>query len=130
FDTPEVRGYAVRMALIEGQVVHRPSWQRRVAFKDPVAGAAEALRPIRHAVTLHPPHGPLETVAVSLSGKAGETGRQGSLLPEVRRHDQLSDALRQLEVRLGTEIPIYQYREQEPWSRIPERRLALVALSL
>jgi len=34
--------------------------------------------------------------------------------------------MRQLEVLLGCKPPIYQMKEVEPWSRIPERRQALV----
>ena len=34
--------------------------------------------------------------------------------------------MRQLEMRLRTKPPIYKVMELEPWSRIPERRQALV----
>ena len=34
--------------------------------------------------------------------------------------------IKQLAVRLGHRPPIYQVRGVEPWSRIPERRQALV----
>ena len=56
----------------------------------------------------------------------GEAGLQSSLFNDVRREENLREAVRQLEVRLGRRPPIYQVREVEPWSRIPERRQALV----
>jgi hypothetical protein len=37
--------------------------------------------------------------------------------------------LRQLGARLGVQPPIYHVREVEPWSRLPERRQALVPFS-
>ena len=61
-----------------------------------------------------------------LSGLTGEAGRQESLVLDVRRRENLKEALRQLKARLGIEPPIYAIREVEPWSRLPERRQALV----
>ena len=43
--------------------------------------------------------------------------------------ENLKEALRQLQARLGAQPPIYQVREVEPWSRIPERRQVLVPFS-
>ena len=70
---------------------------------------------------------PLESLAITLSGITGDSGRQESLFSDVRRRAQLDDAVRQLRARLGRRPPIYRIREVEPWSRIPERRRALVA---
>ena len=58
-----------------------------------------------------------------------EDGRQESLWAEVRRDQKLQEVVNQLEARLDTTPPVYQVRELEPWSRIPERRHALVRLS-
>ncbi|MDP6494836.1 MAG: DNA polymerase Y family protein, partial [Dehalococcoidia bacterium] len=57
---------------------------------------------------------------------AGESGTQSSLFVEVRKQQQLREAMRQLEARLRTRPPIYKVMDVEPWSRIPERRQALV----
>ena len=38
----------------------------------------------------------------------------------------MKEMMRQLEALLGGKPPIYQMKEIEPWSRIPERRQALV----
>ena len=62
----------------------------------------------------------------SVSDTAGESGTQSSLLVEVRKQQQLREAMRQLEVRLRVKPPIYKVMDMEPWSRIPERRQALV----
>jgi hypothetical protein len=48
------------------------------------------------------------------------------LLTEVRQHDQLREMVRQMEA-LGSRVsPLYQIRDLEPWSRIPERRQAMI----
>jgi len=63
---------------------------------------------------------------VTLSGLTGETGKQeGLFVAKGRRRAQLEEALRQLKARFG-QSPVYHVVEVEPWSRIPERRLALI----
>jgi DNA polymerase-4/protein ImuB len=63
---------------------------------------------------------------LTLGGITGESGIQSSLFSDVRKREQLKEMMRQLEVLLGCKPPIYQMKEVEPWSRIPERRQALV----
>jgi hypothetical protein len=48
---------------------------------------------------------------------------------DVKRDDDLREMISQLRARLKIAPPIYQVRELEPWSRIPERRYALVQMS-
>jgi DNA polymerase-4 len=73
--------------------------------------------------------GPLEDMRLTLSGITGEAGRQESMWKEVKRDEDLQETISQLRTRLRMDPPIYQVRELEPWSRIPERRFALVQLS-
>jgi hypothetical protein len=60
------------------------------------------------------------------AGFTGETAKQGSLFSEVRQRDQLNAMVRQLEARGDRTSPLYQIRDLEPWSRIPERRQVMV----
>jgi len=48
------------------------------------------------------------------------------MLKNVRSQDQLRENILQLSKRLRVKPPIYKIKEVEPWSRIPERRHALV----
>jgi hypothetical protein len=73
--------------------------------------------------------GPLEDIRLTLSGITGEAGRQESMWKEVKRDENLQETISQLRTRLKMAPPIYQVRELEPWSRIPERRYALVQMS-
>ena len=118
-----VHGRAVRVALFEGAVHDGGLWRRRVAFWPPASNAAYATGPVKRALSGTVLPGPLEAMHLTLSGITGEPGRQASLFPEVRQQERLREALAQLEALEGHK-PIYRLREVEPWSRIPERRMA------
>ncbi len=123
----KLEGRFARVAYLEGRTSNGSAWSKRVAFREPVGSHARALFILRTRLENLALPGPLETLSLTLSGITGEPGPQASLLPEVRRRDRLDDAVRQLRARLGRKPPIYHVREVEPWSRIPERRRALVA---
>ncbi len=129
FDKPEMLGRRARLVLLEASIFRRTTWQRRVPFKDAVGDFRNALPAIKHALSLTPPPGPIEDLSLTLMGITGRVGRQASLFSEVRKRDQLRESLRQLEARLGRRPPIYRFKEAEPWSRIPERRMVLVEYS-
>ena len=123
---PTARGRFVRAISIEGNVLQRPPWKKAFAFKSPVGIRDSALAVIKSWLeTAHLP-GPLEDLKLTLSGVAGDSGIQSSLLSDVREQEQMREMMRQLEMRLRAKPPIYKVMELEPWSRIPERRRALV----
>jgi DNA polymerase-4/protein ImuB len=126
FTRPALRGRYARMATLEARVMQGPPWIRGLAFREAVGGkdmAARALRATLDGLVLP---GPLEDLGLTLSGFTGESGVQASLFSDVRRQEQLREMMRQMEVRLRTKPPIFKIRNIEPWSRIPERRQALV----
>ena len=123
----KLRGRFARVAFVEGRVDDGSTWSRRMGFREPVGSRDRALFILRSRLEDLILPGPLETLSLTLSGITGEGGRQESLFPEVRHRARLDDAIRQLRARLGQRPPIYRVREVEPWSRIPERRRALVA---
>ena len=126
FARPSLRGKRVRTADVVSAVLSSPPWTRRFAFKEAVNGKARALFVLKNALATATLPGALEDMRLTLSGIAGESGIQTSLFLDVRRQEQLREMMRQLEVRLGRRPPIYRVRDMEPWSRIPERRQALV----
>jgi DNA polymerase-4 len=101
----------------------------RVAFKDPAGNKNQALFAIKSKLDTVSFPGPLEDMRLTLSGITGEAGRQESMWKEVKCDNDLQETISQLRSRLKIAPPIYQVRELEPWSRIPERRYALVQLS-
>lgn len=130
FAQPGMRGRFARVCTLHASLhqagPRAPDWQRRMAFREPVGERAKALALIKHTLEGRPPPGPLESLRITLSGLTGEAGRQESLFSDVRRQENLNEALRQLQARLGKQPPVYHIREVEPWSRLPERRRALV----
>lgn len=129
FNRPELRGRYARTALLQGAVSRRPAWQRQVSFKEAAGSPRAAMPAMKRAFNLFPPPGPLEDLSLTLSDITGEAGKQASLFVDVRKQDQLREVIGQLEARLGARPPIYQFRDAEPWSRIPERRKVLVEYS-
>jgi hypothetical protein len=71
--------------------------------------------------------GPIEALTLELSGLIDATSCQ-ELLPgfNSRRPRQLAEASHHLKQRFGTS-GLYRVAEVEPWSRLPERRQALIA---
>jgi DNA polymerase-4/protein ImuB len=126
FAQPQMRGRFARVCTLEGAVFRAPTWHKRMVFHEPVGDPQAGAALVKHTLEGHPPPGPLEELRIELSGLTGEAGRQESLFGDVRRQENLMETLRQLRARLGTQPPIYRIHEVEPWSRLPERRQALV----
>lgn len=126
FGRSRMRGRFARVCTIEAAVFRAPTWHKRMVFKEPLGDRAKAFTVIRTTLEGAPPPGAVEEIRLTLSTITGEGGKQGSLFRDVRRQENLKEALRQLKERLGMPAPIYHVREVEPWSRLPERRLALV----
>ena len=118
-----------RQASIQSQVFQHAPWTMRIAFKDPAGNKNQALFAIKSKLDMAVIPGPLEDMRITLSGITGEAGRQESMWKEVKRYTDLQETISQLRSRLRVAPPIYQVRELEPWSRIPERRYALVQMS-
>ena len=126
FSHPLVKGRYVRSASIEAQIMRRPPWTKSFAFKGALNSKHKAFPALRAMLETAEIPGPLEDMRLTLSGITGEPGIQSSLFLDVRRQAQLREAMRQLETRLRTKPPIYKVMDVEPWSRLPERRRALI----
>jgi nucleotidyltransferase/DNA polymerase involved in DNA repair len=129
FSRKELRGKQVRQVTLRAILENRRSWERTMVLKEPcgASGLINALDLRLQALELP---GPVEAVALQLSGIVQEVSHQG-MLPMLRpRHDEpLANAAQQLQQRYGLS-PLFQVVEVEPWSRIPERRHALVTFEL
>jgi DNA polymerase-4/protein ImuB len=68
----------------------------------------------------------VEEFSLELLGLGGEAVKQPSLLSaHMTRQAEVVEATRQLHARYGY-TPLYRAMEVEPWSRVPERRWALI----
>lgn len=126
FARPGLRGNYARTASLQGAVIGRTPWTKSVAFKDAVGSRDRAMTAMKGSLAGTALPGALEDLRLTLSGLTGESGIQSSLFADVRRQEQLRETMRQLAQRLRARPPVYRVKEVEPWSRIPERRQALV----
>ncbi len=126
FRSPELRYRHAREITMRAGLEHDRSWERSMVFKD-------AYGPDRlvQAIGLRMQHlelpGPVETLTIEINGIVETTAHQ-AMLPALRpRHlAPLSHAVSMLKQRYGLS-PLFRIVEVEPWSRIPERRHALVS---
>ena len=73
--------------------------------------------------------GPVSELSIELRGLRPSRGWQGELLPTRRlaeRRERIDEGMRQLQAHYGRSL--VGRMVPEPWSRIPERRWALVEL--
>ncbi len=126
FTRPLLRGRHVRQARLRARLEGGGSWEQTATLREPGGRrrVTEALGYRLQGVALP---GPVEALRLELMGLIDETGRQ-ELLPGLRsrRPGQLTEASRSLRQRFGTS-GLFHIVEVEPWSRIPERRHALIS---
>ncbi|MGE3076170.1 MAG: hypothetical protein AB7N24_09835 [Dehalococcoidia bacterium] len=123
----EVRGQTVRrvdwwLALESGEQV-----SRRVVFREPTSDARRMVFALRSKIERLELDSAAVGLGVTLSGLCSEYAHQVNLWQlGPRRQRELDDAIEQLNTRAG-EAQVYRVVEVQPWSRIPERQVALVA---
>jgi DNA polymerase-4/protein ImuB len=126
FSRPELRHRNVRQAQLHVLIEENRSWEKSLSFREP-AGAERIIEIIKHRLQDLELPGAAERIVLHLNGLVSETTHQ-QLLPLLAptRTAPIGQAIRQLEQRYGAS-PLYRIVEIEPWSRIPERRYALIS---
>lgn len=132
---PELRGRAVGRAWVRLRPEPGPVLERRVVFKTPSAQADRLEGPLVRALEAllegsGARDGAVGTVITGIELKveaaAGERGRQAGFWPALGgRWEWLRGVVGQLRARYGRPNLGF-IREVDPWSRLPERRFALV----
>jgi DNA polymerase-4/protein ImuB len=132
FASPALQGRAVRQVRLRALLSDGTSWERQFTFKESLSTRDAARRALKSKLELPNglPPAPLEELYLELLGLGGEAAKQGNLfVARARQLGQIAEAARQLRARYGR-VPLYHAVEVEPWSRIPERRWALVTCDL
>jgi DNA polymerase-4/protein ImuB len=122
---------------IRGQTVRRVDWwlglesgeqvSRRIVFREPTSDARRMLFVLRSKIERLQLPAAAVSVGVTLSGLCSEYAHQENLWNVgPRRQRELEEAIEQLNTRAG-DPQVYRVVEVQPWSRIPERQVALVA---
>ena len=115
-----------RLAILNINMTNNHTWSKTIVFKESVKCAQKAMFAINTAINNILLSEEIEEIGITFSAISNESGKQYSMLKSVRSQDQLRETMLQLSKRLRTKPPIYKIKEIEPWSRIPERRQALV----
>ena len=125
FSRRALRGRQVREVVLRAVLEDRRSWERRLMLKEP-SGAVQLVTALDLRLqTLELP-GPIESVSLELGGIVNDVARQQALPTMRPRHARpVIEAVHQLKQRYGLS-PLFRVVEVEPWSRIPERRHALL----
>jgi hypothetical protein len=124
---PEVRGQTLRrldwrLGLESGEQV-----TRRFVFREPTSDLVRMMFVVKNKIERLQLGSAAVSLGVTLSGLCSEYGHQVKLWQTgPRRRRELLEAIDQLNAREG-EAQVYRIVEVQPWSRIPERQLALVA---
>jgi protein ImuB len=130
----ERKDRAVRRLRVGGRVEGGGSWEVEVTLREASARRERMAFPLRSRVELRPPPRALESLFVEAldfgapvtqvslfdRSESGARATDGPSLPPALR-----DAVRELELRIGAS-PLFRVVEVDPWSRIPERRYALL----
>ena len=132
FAEPALVGRSVRQVRLRALLSDGASWERLYTFKEALSTREAARRALKSKLDLPNglPPAPIEELALELLGLSGEAARQpGLFVARARQLAEIAEAARQLRARYGR-VPLYHAVEVEPWSRIPERRWALVTCEL
>ena len=119
------RVHALRLrAVLEGG----GSWLTAHVFKDPTADAARIAAPLRMRLEQAPPAGGVERLVLEFTAFAPGTSelqlfaRDAEAAARAGQQRALQSAAREIRAR----AVLYHIIEVQPWSRLPERRYALI----
>jgi DNA polymerase-4/protein ImuB len=137
---PARRGRSVCGVRMGAHLEGGGSWFVETVLREPTSERARIAAPLRAKMAIAPPPKAVETLLLELThfgapstqtglfDRRDESGRAASghdfaqgLVPPT-----LHDAVKELKLRLG-HSPLYRVVEVDPWSRIPERRHALLS---
>lgn len=126
FNRPDLKHCQVRQARLRVLVENNRSWEREMTFREPL-GRDRLMETLRHRLQAMELPGPAERLSLELTGIVHEIARQ-ELIPLLRARNKrpIIEAVQQLKHRYGAS-PLFRVAEVEPWSRIPERRHALIS---
>jgi DNA polymerase-4/protein ImuB len=101
-------------------------WSHEQTLKEPSSDVDRLWLVIRTILERTPYPAPVTGLSIELLELSRESGKQSVLFPgRIRHRERLDEMVRQLKARYGAP-PLKRVVEVEPWSRIPERRHALM----
>lgn len=126
FNHQALKGRQVREVTLRAELENRRSWERTLVLKE-ASGPSALVTALELRLQALEMPGPVEAIALELRGIVNEVSHQQTLPTMRPRHaPPVAEAIRHLRQRYGLS-PLFRVVEVEPWSRIPERRHALIA---
>jgi len=125
FDSNTFKGKGIRSLTLWTRTWNAEHWEKNINFKEPALDVRSTITRIKRTMEDYPQPGPVERAGLHITGLGYPRGRQKNLFRDIRAQEHLKEDIKQLELKLGNP-QVYTVKEVEPWSRIPERRYALI----
>ncbi len=128
---PRRAGWRVQVVRARAELEHGASWLAEATLKDPSADRDRIAAPLKTRLEQAPPTGAVERLAVEFTGFAPGTtelqlfARDARAAARAGRRRALRTAVQEIKLRLKRPM-LYHVIAVQPWSRIPERRYALI----
>jgi nucleotidyltransferase/DNA polymerase involved in DNA repair len=129
---PRRTGWRVQTVRVRAALEQGASWMIEAMLKDPAALRERIHAPLLTHLERTPPTGAVESLAVEFTAFARGTdelqlfARDAVAAARAGRRRALRVAAREIHQRLKRHM-LYRVVEVQPWSRLPERRYALIA---
>lgn len=128
---PQRIGWRVRTLCVRAALEHGSSWMIEATLKDPTASRTSLQAPLLIKLDHAPPTGAVDRLSVEFTAFVHGTkelqlfARDAEAAARTGRRRALRWAVREIKTRLSRPM-LHHIIEVHPWSRIPERRYALI----
>ncbi len=128
---PRRIGWRVHSLRLRADLDGSGSWLATILLKDPSADAARIAAPLKIRLEQSPPTGAVERLVLEFTAFAPGTSelqlfaRDAQAAARAGQQRALQSAAREIRMRIKRSS-LYHIIEVQPWSRLPERRYALI----
>jgi nucleotidyltransferase/DNA polymerase involved in DNA repair len=128
---PRRIGWRVHALRVRAELEGGGSWLTAHVIKEPTADAGRIAAPLRMRLEQSPPVGGVERLVLEFTGFAPGTtelqlfARDAQAAARAGQQRALRSAAREIRMRVKRSV-LYHIIEVQPWSRLPERRYALI----
>jgi len=128
---PRRIGWRVHAVRLRADLEGSSSWLAAILLKDPTADAERIAAPLKPRLEQSPPTGAVERLVLEFTAFAPGTSelqlfaRDAQAAARAGQQRALQSAAREIRMRVKRS-PLYHIVEVQPWSRLPERRYALI----
>jgi len=128
---PRRIGWRVHAVRLRADLEGSSAWLAAILLKDPTAAADRIAAPLRTRLEQSPPTGAVERLVLEFTAFAPGTAelqlfaRDAQAAARAGQQRALQSAAREIRMRVKCSS-LYHIIEVQPWSRLPERRYALI----